>query len=186
MPRRIIVLEGPDGAGKSTLAKNLAESSGRKVMHTGGANLTKEAMEHTLLWIEGQAQASLILGQAVIFDRVSHISQFIYEGPPINDKPHFFEQEKLLIRLKEKFDPLVIYCRLDTVEEMQAMIAAEYKPHKSPEYLEKVRQGYPEIVKRYDAAMFMAHRHLQVTTYNWKSHSYMALLRKIRMAEEQV
>ena len=177
--RRTIVLEGPDGAGKSTLAATLSLATGRPVLHTGGPNYTLEGLQAKLTQIETEALDN------PIFDRVCHISQFIYEGPPINDQEHLMTQDEMTERMVNTYNPIVIYCRLQSVEDMLVSITTNWKPHKPPEYLEKVKVGFPTIVRRYDETVVgLIGRRMDVLRWDWKGMPLQLLLNNIRMIEE--
>lgn len=80
-------------------------------------------------------------------DRCSHISGFIYATAEGRD-PHFYRAEGIL-RLR-RFQPVLIYCRSGTSEEMSARVSAEFKPHKPKEYLQQVLERHPTICQLYD------------------------------------
>lgn len=115
----MIIVEGPDGAGKTTLISQLQERYGFEVaprVVTKGA----EAMVDLQLWVEENIEAGF---QYRIFDRHRLISEFIY-GPLLRkeQQPGFTDLTWSWIQLERLYtrvNPLVIYClpRLEVVAE---------------------------------------------------------------------
>ena len=85
-----IILEGCDGAGKSTLAKKLGESYQFEVVHSDKMNY----------WEEYKLISSK--GSNVIFDRLSHLSDQIY-GPVLRD-----EHSSPVVKNREIFDKMLL------------------------------------------------------------------------------
>jgi len=175
--QRTIVLEGPDGAGKSTLGEVLSKAFNRPLVHTGGANRTPEQLEARLASIEAHSPG-------VIFDRVSHISQWIYEETA-TDQPHLLPQEEMLQRLRERVHPIIVYCRRHKIDDMLSSILATPKPHKPPEYTEKVKPTFPKIVELYDRVMLRAPMRFDgVIWYDWETMTRETLIKWISRVEE--
>ena len=66
----MIIIEGPDGAGKSTLAKKLSKKLDKKVLHTGGPSSTLEELIGRVKIIEANPDC--------IVDRFPYLSEIIY------------------------------------------------------------------------------------------------------------
>lgn len=162
MPRLVIV-EGPDGAGKSTLAEKLSYDLSIPFVHTGGA--AKDLAELMARMEKVQETP----GPAII-DRCPHISDAIYKramGQPLFMNPLVAWKDLMTV------GPMIIYCRLQDPAEMLTAIVETKKDHKPPEYLERVRQEYPEILHGYDFTMDRLKRMgLWVFDYDWKRSSY--------------
>ena len=156
--RPVIVLEGPDGAGKSTLAERLAYKFQWPIVHTGGPLANRED------YFTRVQDKKLRVARNTIFDRVPMISELVY--CLVQDRaPFIHEWEAMndLIALR----PVVIYCRLADTAQMLDRIIASPKAHKSPEYLEAVKKNHDSIVKKYDAVMRLVPPEL-VISYNWE------------------
>lgn len=171
MPRPLVV-EGPDGAGKSTLIQCLnREFPWSSVMHTGGPKTAEEC--YSML-----ATTERISKEGFwIFDRVPQISERIYA--PLDNRlaaPAPTLQASLL-----RLNPVVIYCRLKDVQQMFEFISTEKKAHKPPEHLKKVKEGFPRLIRAYDTLMETeVSPHLPVVGYDWTQDSYTALLKLIQ------
>lgn len=105
----MILVEGPDGAGKSTLIKSLVEVTGFEVAPRVVSKDTK-AMLDLKVWVED----NLDLGpHDAIYDRYRLISEFIY-GPVLRSTqaPGFDDPDWVLHNLSHlyKNDPIIIYC----------------------------------------------------------------------------
>lgn len=137
--KKPIVVEGPDGSGKTTLIAKVSEWLNVPVFHTGGPPATKEELLDRIHRIEA-AQFDCV------FDRVPFISEPIYRKA--DGKPMLIPEEELrqgLVRM----NPTIIWCELPTVQDMFAGISTEKKSHKSDEHLQEVFRNYHRIAALY-------------------------------------
>lgn len=175
-PRTTIILEGPDGAGKSTLGEQLADALGYEYVHTGGAARTLCMLIQRMLELEEQGAK----GKGVIFDRVPHISDSIYKEAM--GEPRLMHQGRARGHLKNMGPIVVVYCRLRDSEAMLANILETKKSHKPPEYLEKVKASYPAIVEAYDWEMAdLRETGVEVIQYDWTEHDFDTLLKVLKV-----
>lgn len=145
----IIILEGPDNAGKSTLANMLAKDLGVDVVHPGGppANIADALIRC------GEQAMLFQLGESVsfIYDRVTCISDEIYRGA---DKYHvafgLFQQD--LKREIEDGNAILVYCRPPNkvVKDFSAHVT---KAHETDEVVEHAKRNIDRIVFEYDELM---------------------------------
>lgn len=175
-PRTNIILEGPDGAGKSTLGQRLAADLGYEYIHTGGGQ--KDTME---LICEMDYRSRMLReantkNKGIIYDRISHISSAIYRIA-FGEKP-LANQVRCWRYLKEDSGPIVIvYVRRMADEDMLNSVVESKKDHKSPEHLKKVKANFPKIVELYDDAMPRIAKILPVfDCYDWELTHYESLL----------
>lgn len=163
------MLEGPDGAGKSTLAAELAKTYGLNLVHTGGPLKDRKAFE------DREAHLDLLNNLELrIYDRVPYISDLVYAFLECRD-PVVTTTD--VSRFIEQVRPVIIYCRLTSSAEMLDSISMEKKAHKSPEHMEKVIRSHPALVASYDKVMHdlpLRYRAC-VLHYNWKKSSLASL-----------
>lgn len=159
---KFIVVEGPDGAGKSILCKSLQEHFKWPIVHGGGPLTSRHDFldrNRTKGWSELEPK---------ICDRVSYISERVYAKDPLVSS---FETQVWLNKIK----PIVIFCCLERSEDMVVRISNVSKPHKSAEQLERVKQDHAEITRKYKFVMGgITHIH-----YNWLKADFRNLLYRI-------
>lgn len=117
----MIILEGPDGAGKTRLALRLADDLGvpinPKVVQ---ADMSTEV--DLAYWCEGQMRE---WPRKVIYDRFPLISEFLY-GPVFkHDIRPSFKNFELLYQLHAQFElasPVVVYCLPPVSEVLQNIL----------------------------------------------------------------
>lgn len=139
----MIVLEGPDNSGKSTLAKVLSEEFGLPVYHAGGPPASVKEMNKRVDFI-------LNNHSKFIFDRIPLISEPVYcilRG----GNNMFAESEELYSALRE-IKPIIIYCR-PPLSVLMAEDNREAKSHDNPKHLKKVGDNKLLLIDRYDQVM---------------------------------
>lgn len=141
----MIIIEGPDNAGKSTLASYIAHELGLEVYHAGGPPASKKE-------IFGRAEFILNNHDKFIFDRTPMISEPVY--CILRGGDNFFacqEADELYARLKA-LKPIIIYCRPpDSV--LMDMSNHQVKEHDSKEHVERVMANAERLMQRYDLVM---------------------------------
>lgn len=130
-----IILEGPDNAGKSTLAKYLSEKLNIAIQHSGGPSKFPGEV-NTRAFEFNQRRSQLI------YDRHPCVSQNIYvealgNGGELVTKDHIdeFYADK----------PLIIYCR-----NVRGTEGHELSEHSSGEYFQQVERNMARLCELYD------------------------------------
>lgn len=155
----MIVVEGPDGAGKTTLIKQLVEELGLPVaprVVSKGA----EAMTDLRTWVDQNLDEGF---QPRIFDRHRLISETIY-GPILrhHQEPGFDQLKWIGPRMRRFYDlePIIIYC-LPPLEEVMKNISDDPDNVVVVDHIEAIYSAYvaraaldhtfaPGIVKVWD------------------------------------
>ena len=135
----ICILEGPDGGGKTTLAKHLQEHHGFQYVHTGPPESDKvlEAYGKTLY------DASRAPRDTVI-DRL-HVGERIY-GPTLRNQDRLGRAGEILIhRLISAYGARLIFC----LPPYNAAFTNWRKKHREGAELVKQEQTYERIYKAY-------------------------------------
>lgn len=106
----MIIVEGPDGAGKTTLIESIVEATGLPVAPRV-VSKDAEAMVDLKKWVKDNIAGGF---QKMIFDRHRLVSELIY-GPILRSKPEpgFDDPEWLhehLFGLYREVKPFIIYC----------------------------------------------------------------------------
>jgi hypothetical protein len=139
----MIVVEGPDGAGKTTLINQLVELTGLPVAPRVVSKEAK-AMVDLVQWVADNLDAGW---QPTIFDRHRLISEPIY-GPIFREQPMegFSNPLWFLDRLRSfyELEPLIIYC-LPPLSTIYANIMTDPDNaiyHEDPSLVHKVWGAY--------------------------------------------
>lgn len=159
---KFIVVEGPDGAGKSTLAAKLQEHFKWPIVHGGGpltSRLDFLDRARTKGWNDPYPK---------ILDRVSYISERIYAKEPLVSS---LETNTWIHRIK----PVIIFCCLETSPEMIRQMLLSPKPHKSIDHIEMVKAEHAEITRKYRFLMGS----ITHTTFNWVKSDFRNLITQI-------
>lgn len=170
---RVIAIEGPDGAGKSTLIEKLKQDLGREVIHTGGPPKTREE------WMDRLIMVRSYQGKPVLFDRLPQVSEQIY-GPLYHRDPLLTADD--MDREASELQPLIVYCRLNTADEMLTAMSQAEKAHKPPTHIALVVANYEQIVRAYDKkiAQLVCLPGIDVLQYSWKDDDYSSLLAELQ------
>jgi predicted HAD superfamily Cof-like phosphohydrolase len=129
----IIVLEGPDNSGKSTLAKILSEAFNIPVKHSEGREkYPGEINERVKRYLDDP--------KPIIYDRHPVVSQLIYSLIVKNTK---VDDDLIDQFYREK--PIFIYCK--ALNRMNGHINKDYD---EPEYVKLIDEKYDALTAEYD------------------------------------
>lgn len=167
---RFIVVEGPIGVGKSSLARRLAESfNGELILETQAANPFLErfykegknaALQTQLFFLFQRAQQVEELRQSDMFSPV-RIADFLLDRDRLFAEINLDPQEMSLyeqIASKMEIDPpvpdLVVYLQAsaDTLMERIARRGVAYEKSIERSYVEKLAEAYARFFHSYDKA----------------------------------
>lgn len=160
-----IVLEGPDNAGKTTLAHALLRESNRGTyFHPGG----KPADLHAEMACMTEQYERLASDGPTIVDRVTAISQQVYNADPELDP---IRQTQLDV-LRALPNVVFIYCRPPN-EVLMDVGNYTWRQDETEEHKQKIITRAHEWIDRYDTIM----QRVPCLTYNWRDEAHASVLR---------
>lgn len=153
----MIVVEGFDCSGKSTLAARIGDMLGWPVLHAGGPPGSLSGV------IEGLARCEERWCQPVIQDRITHISESAYS--------HLASPRTAACALTSiqhiPWTVMVIYCRPPTEFLLDAFQHAHTRQAWDTDaHLNQVRRDAQAIITFYDTVMAMVSHRCRVYTYD--------------------
>lgn len=139
-----IIFEGPDNAGKTSLAMKLGETLGgtMRYYHPGGK--PAGIREETEFCIQ---QVAMLSYDNIMMDRCTPISQQVYNPDPALD----LVRNKFLAEMRFK-DPLFIYCRPSTDRLMRTDLFT-WRDGEDEAHKQKIIEGQHTFIGRYDDIM---------------------------------
>jgi deoxyadenosine/deoxycytidine kinase len=168
--RGFIVVEGPIGVGKTSLARRLADSLGSELLLEGAAenpflerfyrNPKQAALSTQLFFLLQRARQMQDLRQGDMFQAV-RVADFLIEKDQLFAQLTLDEQEYKLyeqvyahLTLDAPVPDLVIYLQapVDILLNRIAKRGIGYEQHIDSAYLERLSQGYARFFHDYDAA----------------------------------
>lgn len=159
----IVILEGADNSGKSTLAKRLSQETGLSVVHPGGppaniADAIVRCMEQNSLFM-------MSTDVDFIFDRVTCISDRIYRGN--SDYHKVFSLYQAAIAQAKNI--LVVYCN-PSQERLRNFDDHVMQAHEDAAVVEHAKTNIDRILKEYSDVMhdLSNHRHIKIVEYNFE------------------
>jgi GTPase SAR1 family protein len=133
----MIIVEGPDGSGKSTLVNRLSFDLNLESYHMGGK--PRSGLEV----LKRAAKSTFLLTQPCVQDRSTLISECVYGWALRDTSPYLdWREVKALLRA---LNPVIIYCR-PPVEKLDPV--AEF--YDDPEYVSEMTDNMDSIVEGYD------------------------------------
>lgn len=137
----MIIVEGPDGSGKTTLIKQLQTKFGLEVAPRV-VSKDAEALTDLKVWVEQNLAEGF---QYKIFDRHRLISEYIY-GPLLRkeQQPGFTDliwSYGMLYKLYTEVDPIVIYC-LPSLETVRKNVLGDHENAVVAEHIDGMYAAY--------------------------------------------
>lgn len=159
----IIVLEGPDNAGKSTLGRKLSADLSMDLIHLGGP--PKNIVEVIARCQEQSMTFQLSTEVDFIYDRITCISDKVYRGR--DEYKRIFEIYQGQLRTAKNV--IIIYCR-PSDERVKDFSDHVKKDHETDEVVQRAISNVDRIVDEYDSLMNMlSHdRHITALRYNFE------------------
>ena len=167
---RYIVVEGPIGAGKTSLARLLAEKSGSTaLLEDPGANpflpgfyqdSARYALPTQLFFLFQRMQQVRELNQTDLFKRAT-VADFILDKDPLfarltlnDDELNLYQQIYTQLKPQAATPDLVIYLQAstETLIERVKRRAVSYERAISEDYLLRLAESYARFFYQYDAA----------------------------------
>jgi deoxyadenosine/deoxycytidine kinase len=169
-PHRFVVVEGPIGVGKTSLARRLARSFGSElVLEQGGENPFLErfyrnpravAFQTQLYFLFQRARQLQELRQADLFERV-RVADYLLDKDRLFAELTLDEQELALygqvyerLAIDAPVPDLVVYLQapVDVLLGRIARRGIQYEQVIEPRYLERLVESYTRFFLEYDAA----------------------------------
>jgi len=165
---KLVIVEGPDGGGKSTLVKTLLTNGYFTSLHTGGPPSSRAELQERVVKIN---EAIRTAPGTLILDRHPAISDPIYSK--VTGSRAYMTSGELWDSLRG-VPFYLVYCR-GTPDSMRGYIDRTAKYHKPPGHLMQVIQHHGEVVKLYDA-FFKKTPHIP---FDWQKDSVLSLANKL-------
>lgn len=181
----IVILEGADNSGKSTLAKKLGQGLKIDVVHPGGP--PKNIIEVIARCEEQSAVFDLSTDVNIIFDRVTCISDLIYRGRPEYNKIFKCFHKQLMTAE----NVVVIYCR-PSDNRLKNFDDHIQQDHEDAAVVQHAKDNVDRIISGYDSwfKYFADSTCLNIVKYDFeldKSLSgYSALLKHLQNRKDHV
>ena len=154
-----VILEGPDGAGKSTLAEKLSADLRCQLIHHGPY---KEAGPRDLAAKFMASQRGALGGESLVLDRC-WLSEPIYAKHYRQSVSRIWpEHQRMLERAALKARAVVVLCLPALKTALQAFLSGREEMMQSADQLRRVYGGYLDEFKT----------ELPVITYDWENNSY--------------
>ena len=194
---RFIVVEGPIGVGKTTLARRLADTFGSELLLEGAEenpflerfyqDPRSAALPVQMFFLFQRARQMQELRQGDMFEPV-RVADFMLEKDRLfaeltldSDELRLYEQAYGLLTLDAPLPDLVIYLQAP-VEVLQDRITKRARPGEeyiSPDYLRKVVSSYARFFYNYDAAPLLIVNAAEIDLAR-SDRDYLQLLEQIR------
>lgn len=194
---RFIVVEGPIGVGKTTLARRLAQSFGSELLLEGAEenpflerfyrDLRAGALPTQMFFLFQRARQFQELRQTDLFEPV-RVADFMLEKDRLfagltldDDELRLYEQAYELLTMDAPVPDIVVYLQapVDVLTRRIAKRARSGEEHITAEYLEKVSAAYTAFFHDYDAVPLLIVNAAEIDLVD-NEDDYRQLLERIR------
>lgn len=194
---RFIVVEGPIGVGKTTLARRLAETFGSELLLEGAEenpflerfyrNPRDAALPTQMFFLFQRSRQMQELRQGDMFEPV-RVADFMMEKDRLfaeltldGDELHLYEQAYKLVTLDAPQPDLVIYLQapVDVLMQRIARRARRGEEHIDTGYLKRVTEAYAGFFYEYEGAPLLIVNAAEIDLAS-SDDDYITLLEQIR------
>lgn len=195
-----IVVEGPIGVGKTTLAKRLAESYGSDLLLEGAdenpfierfyQDPKSAALQTQLFFLFQRARQLQDLRQADMF-RPVHVADFIMEKDRLfaqmtldDEEYKLYEQVYEHVTIDAPTPDLVVYLQapVDVLVKRVSKRGRDYERHIDADYLDRINESYTRFFYDYTAAPLLIVNAAELDLVNNES-DYQLLLEQINKTQ---
>ncbi len=149
-----VIIEGPDGAGKSTLVQALKNADGMiETIHPG-----KPPENYKTLLKMLNTQLTYRAHATVVYDRVTCISEWVYrpfritiKSDEVNECGVYFSLLEAQLALAINLDWIIVYCRPSTQRIIDE--CCNFTEHDTDDTMRVVKQNIQQVITAYDAIM---------------------------------
>jgi cellulose biosynthesis protein BcsQ len=163
----LIIIEGMDNTGKSTLAKQLAEDLQIDLRHSKGKDID---MSDNLLDIYWDSKKGHL-----ITDRINLISEVVY-GPILRNQNKLEKTKKIWWEIYDSLEIVIIYCRPSLGMILQSMSEREQ--------MEGVIDNTEQLLLAYDREILQLEKDKKpIFRYNYIEDNYEEVLKMLKIAK---
>jgi len=167
----LIILEGQDGCGKTTLGKQLAETYNLPMHPSRGPNRTRTEFNSNIV-----KDAALSSG---ILDRLTPISDWVYKRAARKTPFHHPEET---VKFLTWYPAILVFCQSDNPTP-----STKPKTHKTAEDLETAIRNAARIKSSYTILKnYLRANNIRIIEYDWRKNSFGDLLNEIERQNDNL
>lgn len=166
----MLIFEGPDNSGKSTIANYISEKIGIPVNHFSGPPEDVEELKERIHFMMANHDK-------FIFDRIPLIGEDVYSSLRDNNLLDELENHNIIRKEFLALNPLIIYCR-----PRKALIMSTAhlpKSYDTPKHIDSIKQKEEELIDRYDEIMSNVKNFIPIWDYDYEVQSKESLAKVV-------